>query len=65
MLYAQDTVTVYYDKDWKEIQEKEHASYYRKAFVENNIWKVNDYYMSYKLQMTGTYPSKKFDIRQW
>ena len=56
---AQDTLTFYYDKNWKEIPEKNAAVFYRKAFVDdNNTWSVLDYYISDKIQMTGTFKSK-------
>jgi uncharacterized protein len=64
-LVAQDTITVYYDKDWKEIMNKDQASFYRKAFQDSNkVWTANDYFISGKIQMTGTFRSKKMDVKQ-
>jgi uncharacterized protein len=64
-LFSQDTLIIYYDKDWKEIPDKEDAVFYRKAFPGiNKTWSVRDYYISNKLQMTGTFSSKKMDTRQ-
>jgi antitoxin component YwqK of YwqJK toxin-antitoxin module len=61
-LFSQDTLIIYYDKDWKEIPNKEDAVFYRKAFPGiNKSWSVRDYYISNKLQMTGTYSSKKME----
>jgi antitoxin component YwqK of YwqJK toxin-antitoxin module len=63
-LPAQDTLIFYYDKDWNDIPDKEEAEYYRKAFPDQGAWAVRDYFMSGKLQMTGTYKSKNFNSRQ-
>jgi antitoxin component YwqK of YwqJK toxin-antitoxin module len=63
-LFAQDTITIYYDNNWVEISNKSDAVYYRKAFQESkNAWTVHDYYMSNKIQMTGSYQSKKLTIK--
>ena len=63
--YAQDTVREFFDKDWKEVPDETKASFFRKAFVANNkVWVVNDYYISGKIQMTGSFKSKKLDIKQ-
>lgn len=62
---AQDTITIYYNNKWTEIQDKNQASFYRKAYLDSNKnWTVNDFYMSNKIQMTGTYKSKKFNTKQ-
>lgn len=64
-LLAQDTLVTYFDKDWNEISNKDVAVYYRKAFEDSNkTWIVNDYYKSKKIQMTGSFKSKKFKLRQ-
>ncbi|MCE1198028.1 MAG: hypothetical protein LWW85_03575 [Marinilabiliales bacterium] len=61
-LQAQDTLTVYYDKDWKVISDRSIASFYRKASKNHDkTWTVNDYFISGKLQMSGQFKSKKFD----
>jgi uncharacterized protein len=58
---AQDTITLYYNNNWTEIPNKNQATYYRKAFIDSNkVWTVRDYYSSNKIQMTGTFKSKKF-----
>ncbi len=60
-LFAQDTITIYYDKNWVELSSRNDAVFYRKAFENSeNIWIVQDYYISNKIQMTGAYKSKKF-----
>lgn len=62
---AQDTITIYYNNNWEEISSRDDATFYRKAFVDtNNVWAVNDFYMSDKIQMTGTYKSRKLSTRQ-
>lgn len=62
---AQDTITEYYNIDWVEISDKNQASYYRKAFLDSNkIWTVNDYFISNKIQMTGTFKTKKLNVKQ-
>ena len=64
-LLAQDTITIYYDKDWKELKNKSNATYYRKAYQnENKIWVAKDYYMSKKIQMIGSYNSNKMKTRE-
>ncbi len=60
LLFSQDTITIFYDKNWDEISNKDSAVYYRKAFLDSNrVWTAHDYYISNKIQMTGTYKSKK------
>jgi antitoxin component YwqK of YwqJK toxin-antitoxin module len=64
-VFSQDTINIYYDKEWKEIPNGNNASYYRKAFMDKNkVWVVYDYYISGKTQMTGSYKSKRFDVKQ-
>lgn len=63
-LFAQDSITIYYDTNWIEIADKNEAVYFRKAFPDSDkTWKVRDYYKSNKIQMTGTYKSKKLTSR--
>jgi uncharacterized protein len=63
--YAQDTIRGFFDKEWKEVPDANKATYYRKAFLDNNkVWVANDYYISGKIQMTGTFKSKRLDIKQ-
>lgn len=63
--YAQDTIRVFYDKEWKEVPDLNKATYYRKAFLDNNkVWVANDYYISGKIRMTGSFKSKKLDVMQ-
>lgn len=63
-LQAQDTLTVYYNTKWVEISDKDAAAYYRKAFVDSNgKWTANDYYISGKIQMTGTYRDRELETR--
>ena len=62
---AQDTITIYYKKDWTEVSDKNLATYYRKAFPDNNKkWIAHDYYSNNQLQMTGTYKSKKMTVKE-
>lgn len=61
---GQDTLTFYFDDQWNEIQNKEEAVYYRKAFQVQEIWTVRDYFVSDTLQMTGTFKSKKLTVRE-
>lgn len=54
--FSQDTLTVYYDKDWNELIDIEKHVYYRKAFPgEKYKWDVIDFYKDGNVQMTGTY----------
>lgn len=62
---AQDTAFVYYDDNWEEIEDKDAAKYYRKAFVDSNkqYWAYDYYLSSNKIQMIGTYKSKRYKNR--
>jgi uncharacterized protein len=64
LLSAQDTLTTFYDDKWEAVTDKDKAAYYRKAFLDNEVWTVRDYFKSDKLQMTGTFKSKKFTSKQ-
>jgi len=62
--FSQDTIKVYYDKDWGEISNKNEAIYYRVAFVDSSkTWVAHDYYASNKIQMSGPYKSKDLKSR--
>lgn len=64
-LFAQDTLVVYFDKDWKEISNKELAAYYRIAYANHDkTWTVNDYFISKHIQMSGIYTSKSLKVQQ-
>jgi antitoxin component YwqK of YwqJK toxin-antitoxin module len=57
---SQDTIIVYYDEEWKEIANEQGAFYYRNTILNsNNVWIVNDYYINNKIQMSGSFKSKK------
>jgi hypothetical protein len=59
-VYSQDTTIVYYNHEWEEIDNKEYASFYRKSFTDSSgAHAVYDYFISGKIQMTGTYKTKK------
>jgi len=62
--FAQDTITIYYNQNWKEIKSIDKASYYRKFFGSNDNYTANDYYMNGNLQMVGHYKTKKGDFRE-
>jgi len=53
--------TIFYDDDWKVIEEKEEASFYRlwSINIENENYEIIDYYISNQLQCKGAYKSKK------
>lgn len=51
--------TIYYDKNWKEIENKNYK-FYRVAFQYEGIVQVTDYYKFGKIQMTGTYKTFNF-----
>lgn len=58
-LSAQDTITIYYDKDWKK-SKSQFYFYYRKIYLdENGLWQARDFYKNGNLQMSGTYLNKK------
>ena len=62
--FAQDTITIYYNQNWKEIKSIDKACYYRKFFGSNDNYIANDYYMNGNLQMIGNYKTKKGDFRE-
>ncbi|SDG92738.1 TonB family C-terminal domain-containing protein [Dyadobacter soli] len=52
----EDTIRIFYDKDWNEIPKSPTAAFYRIAYNnDNGFWQVNDYYSDGKLQMTGVF----------
>lgn len=64
-VFAQDTITKYFNGNWTEISDKNQATYYRKAFLDSSkVWIVHDYFMSNNIQMIGAFKSKKFNTRQ-
>ncbi len=64
LCYGQNMDTVYYDADWKTTI-KANASYYRivKLVEESKKYEVTDFYMSGKIQMTGTFSSMSPEIK--
>lgn len=57
---SQDTIRIYFDEVWNVTSDSSKATYYRKNFLNNNkVWEVRDYYISGKIQMTGSFKSKK------
>lgn len=57
---AGDTITVYYNFNWDEVEDKSYAVYYRKAYYDQNkVWQVRDYYLNGTIQMEGAHKSKK------
>lgn len=64
VVYGQDTIRTYFDKDWKETK-KRAAVYYRKAFSANDgKWIVNDFYKEGTLQMEGVYQTNALKIKE-
>ncbi len=60
-LYSQDTLVFFYDHNWKEISDKNTASFYRKAFkTADKRFIAHDYYIDGNIQMTGVYKDKKY-----
>jgi len=56
MAQTNDTITIYYDAEWKKIDSKEGASFYGKVFKGGDgLWEARDYYLDGVLQMKGTY----------
>jgi len=57
---AQDTTYIYYNGYWSEIKENDDTVFFRKQFVDNGIYHVQDYYFEDSIiQMTGYYETKK------
>lgn len=61
---SQDTIIIFYDQNWKEIQTIEKASFYRKFYKSDKIYVANDYYRNGNIQMTGTYTNKKGTFKE-
>ena len=62
--FGKDTITVYYDSDWEKVRSIKKAVYYRKAFKDTQgQYIVKDYFLNGDLQMSGTYITKKFEIK--
>lgn len=64
--FAQDdTLRIFYDKDWKEVRDQSSAAFYRIAYNnENGYWQASDYYSDGKLQMAGAYLEKAMTTKQ-
>ena len=53
--YAQDTLTTYYDADWR-TSDKEQARYFRKAVFKDGLWFVDQYNLDGNyLELSGSY----------
>ncbi len=62
-LFAQnDTIISYYDKDWKIIDSKAKAEYYRISFKQNGLWQVRDYFINDSLQMSGAFKGRSMSF---
>lgn len=57
-IYSQDTITKYFDKNWKEIKTIQDATYYRKLLFLNDNYIAYDYYLDGTLQMSGNFLDK-------
>ena len=63
--YSQDTIKKYYNGNWIEVPNRSLAVYYRNAYKDSNkLFSVHDYFLSGKIQMTGTYKTKSFNVKQ-
>jgi antitoxin component YwqK of YwqJK toxin-antitoxin module len=59
---AQDTITKYYNDEWQWLPNSSNASYYRKMFKnQDDVWIVNDFYVSGKIQMSSAFYSVRID----
>jgi antitoxin component YwqK of YwqJK toxin-antitoxin module len=64
LAYSQDTIVTYYNQDWKKIDNKDYASFFRKSFKDSaSTWAAQNYYISGKIQMKGTFRTK-YDNRE-
>jgi TonB family protein len=55
---AQDSTTIFYNEDWKVVENNKEASFYRKEIKRNDILYVKDYFAPNNvLQMSGSYKS--------
>lgn len=63
-IYSQDTLTIYFDKNWNVISDKDKATFYGKGYRDKNkLWAENDYYISNKIQMKGFYRDNNLQIK--
>ena len=61
---AQDSISVYYDYDWKECK-KDDAFFFRvKHKVSKEEWMIKDYFISGEIQMIGYYKDKKCTFKE-
>jgi len=58
-IFAQDTIQINFDRDWKKVENGENVVYYRKLFKTGKLWYAKDYYLNGKLQMEGSFRNKK------
>jgi hypothetical protein len=57
-IYSQDSISTYYNINWKKCDKTE-AAYFRVIkHPSNKIWVANDYYISGEIQMIGHYNKK-------
>lgn len=56
-----DTTVIYMDRNWQPCAKGE-AKYYRQVYKKDSVWMMNDYFISGKLQMRGSYLDDKLSI---
>ncbi|PKP31749.1 MAG: hypothetical protein CVT99_08335 [Bacteroidetes bacterium HGW-Bacteroidetes-16] len=65
IVYSQDTIKFYFDEEWNELSDSNNASFYRKAYKDNKIMIVNDYFIkSNRIQMIGAVDIKNPEIKE-
>lgn len=55
--------TLFYDKDWKQVKNRDSAQYYGFHLSKNGEYIRLDYYMNHQLYMSGTYLDKEYKIK--
>jgi len=62
--HSQDTLITYFDSDWKKIDSKEGAEFFRKSFDADGKRAFYDYYINGKIQSTGSYQTAKEEVKE-
>ncbi len=58
--FSQDTLKLYYNSKWEQVNDINKAKYYRIAVNNKTNWIVKDYFADSTLQMEGFYKTNKF-----
>jgi protein TonB len=57
--FSQDTITMFFNENWRKVKQPHKANYFRKIYKDSNIWQVKDFYLDSTLQMEGSYSNRR------